>query len=222
MNHRPQLEVVAAPDELAVVAAAVVVDRIRAVHAQGRIFRFAVSGGRTPWAMFEHVRSADLMWDRVEIFQVDERVAPLGDSSRNLTHLLAGLPAAATVHAMPVDDADLDAAADRYAAELPERLDLIHLGLGPDGHTASLVPGDSVLSVTDRVVAMTSAYQGQRRMTLTYPGIARAAEVLWLVAGGDKADALRSLLDGDLSIPASRVEVPVQLALVDRSAAARL
>ena len=176
-----------------------------AVAERGR-FTFAVSGGRTPWTMFAGLYGK-MPWERVTIFQVDERVAPDGDPDRNLTHLLRSLPpgGAADVRPMPVWANDLEEAAGLYASALPERLDLVHLGLGPDGHTASLVPGDPVLDVTDRDVAVTCEYQGRRRMTLTYPPLDRARRVLWLVTGEDKADALARLRVGDQSIPAGRV-----------------
>ncbi len=150
-----------------------------------------------------------------------ERVAPLDDPDRNLRHLRDALGAApARVVAMPVEDADLDAAAARYAAELPERFDLVHLGLGPDGHTASLVPGDPVLAVTDRLVAPTGGeYQGRRRMTLTYPALARAEQLVWLVTGADKRTPLTQLLAADPSIPAGRVSAAASLIIADREAA---
>jgi 6-phosphogluconolactonase len=191
---------------------------LRAIAEHDR-FTLAVSGGHTPWAMFSQLVGR-LPWERVTIYQVDERVAPDGDSDRNLTLLRRSLPpaAAADVRAMPVGAHDLDAAAADYARTLPEHLDLVHLGLGPDGHTASLVPGDPVLDVVDRDVAVTGAYQGRRRMTLTYPALDRARQVLWLVTGEDKADALRRLLAGDESIPAGRVRTESQLVLADAAA----
>ena len=172
--------------------------------------------------MFRELASEDVAWDRVGIWQVDERIAPDGDADRNLTELASILPAEADLHPMPVTDPDLEAAAERYAASLPERFDLIHLGMGDDGHTASLVPGDPVLEATDRDVALTGEYRGRRRMTLTYPVLDRARTVLWLIAGEDKAAMLPRLLAGDASIPAGRVAAADQLVVADRAAASGL
>jgi 6-phosphogluconolactonase len=217
-----QHELEISPDPAAVArrAAAYVADRARtAVSEQGR-FTFAVSGGKTPWAMFAELASEDMPWADTELFQVDERVAPEGDPDRNLTNLLASIKdAPARVHPMPVNDADLTAAAAAYATVLPQRFDLMHLGLGPDGHTASLVPGDPVLEVTDALVAVTQPYQGHPRMTLTYPALTRADQLLWLIAGADKRDPLAKLLAGDESIPAGRVLATSSLILADAAAA---
>jgi 6-phosphogluconolactonase len=183
-------------------------------------FTVAVSGGHTPWAMFAALAEHDIPWDGVEIFQVDERIAPEGDPDRNLTHLRQSLgQAPASVHAMAVTDVDLEAAADVYASCLPPRFDLVHLGLGPDGHTASLVPDDPVLDVDDRLVALTAPYQGRRRMTLTFPALARADQLIWLVTGPDKRAPLERLLACDRTIPAARVEAGASRVLADVAAA---
>ena len=201
-------EVLPDPEAAARRGAEVIADAAaRALGSRGR-FSLAVSGGHAPWRMFELLGEHQLEWPRIDLFQVDERVAPDGDPERNLTHLLASLPGPAIerLRPMPVTEPDLDTAAASYAAGLPDELDLVHLGLGPDGHTASLVPGDPVLEVADRAVAVTAGeYQGRRRMTVTYPAIAAAREVLWLVTGADKTDALAKLKAADPSIPAGRV-----------------
>ena len=197
------------------IAAAAAAD---AVADRGR-FEFAVSGGRTPWAMFADL-AGKMPWEKVTIYQVDERIAPAGDDDRNLTHLMASLPEPARrrVNPMPVEAADVTAAAAEYAAALPA-LDLVHLGIGDDGHTASLVPGDPVLDVTDRAVAVTGDYRGRRRMTLTYPALDAAGEILWIVAGEDKRDPVAKLLAHDPSVPAGRVAAERMLVLADRAAA---
>ncbi len=172
--------------------------------------------------MFRSLADQDVPWEASEIFQVDERVAPDGDHDRNLTHIEQMLPPAALerLRPMPVTEQDLDAAAASYTRALPEALELVHLGIGPDGHTASLVPGDPVLEVTDRHVALTAGeYQGRRRMTLTYPALAAARRVFWLVTGEDKRDALSRLLEGDRSIPAGRVGARDGVVIADRAAA---
>jgi len=200
----------------------------RAVAARGR-FVVAVSGGRTPWQMLRALAAEDVPWTAVHVVQVDERVAPAGDPDRNLTHLaesLLGRAALPTeqIHAMPVEEADLAAAARSYGQTLeriagtPPVLDLVHLGLGPDGHTASLVPDDPVLNVVDRDVALTGVYRKRRRMTLTYPILNRSRRILWLITGADKAAMLPRLRAADRSIPAGRVHREQALVLADRSA----
>ena len=218
-----ELEVLADADAVARRGADVVADAVRSAVERAGVFTFAVSGGRTPWAMFAHLADEDLPWDDVGLWQVDERVAPDGDPDRNLTQLLGALPGeGAQVYPMPVTEEDLDAAAARYATELPEPFDLVHLGLGDDGHTASLVPGDPVLDVDDRDVGLTAEYRGRRRMTLTYPALARARRILWLVTGADKASVLPLLVAGDPGVPAGRVRAPSQLLIADEAAAAEL
>jgi 6-phosphogluconolactonase len=213
-------------------AAAIAADARATIAARGR-YAFAVSGGRTPWIMLRALANEDLPWAGVHIFQVDERVAPEGHADRNLTHLreslLQHVPVRPEqVHAMPVESHDLESAAAQYALALqevagsPPVLDLVHLGLGPDGHTASLVPGDPVLNITDADVAVTGVYQGRRRMTLTYPALNRARRVLWVVTGSEKAEMLRRLVAGDPSIPAGRVRQEQALLIADRAAAGAL
>lgn len=185
----------------------------------------ALSGGHTPWTMLELLARHELPWDRIVFCQVDERDCPEDSDDRNLKHIRAALPAAARIEPMPVERGDEGAPA--YARSLaalagdPPVLDVIHLGLGPDGHTASLVPGDPVLEVDDRDVAWTGVYQNHRRMTLTYPLLDRARLVFWLVTGAAKVDALRRLLAGDGDIPAARVSAARRLVIADRDAAAQ-
>jgi 6-phosphogluconolactonase len=216
-----QVEVLADAESAARRGAEIVADHARAAVDRQGAFTLAVSGGGTPAPMFRALSGEDVPWSQTSVYQVDERVAPSGHADRNLTHLLANLPEAARerVLPMPVEADDLEAAAAEYGASLPERFDLIHLGLGPDGHTASLVPGDPVLEVDDRDVALTGVYNGRRRMTLTYPVLARAATVLWLVAGEEKGEALRLTLAGDPSIPAGRVSAGRCVVVADAAAA---
>ena len=213
-------------------AVAIAADARASVLARGR-FVMAVSGGHTPWLMLRALANEDVPWQSVNVIQVDERVAPAGDPDRNLTHLRESLLEHAPlrpeqIHAMPVEASDLEAAAKRYAltvreiAGTPPVLDLAHLGLGPDGHTASLVPGDPVLDVTDADVALTGVYQQKRRMTLTYPMLNRSRWILWLVSGSDKVAALQRLRDGDRSIPAGRIQAANALVLADQAAAPQL
>jgi 6-phosphogluconolactonase len=181
-----------------------------AIADRGR-FNFAVSGGKTPWRMLELLAESDLNWTRTSLFQVDERIAPTGSMQRNLTHLVLTLPLVcqAAIRPMPVGADDLATAASGYEYSLPDRFDLVHLGLGPDGHTASLVPGDPILEVADRQVAITTGdYQGTRRMSLTYKALNRARQIMFLITGEGKEDALSKLVEGDPGIPAGRIENP--------------
>jgi 6-phosphogluconolactonase len=195
-----------------------------AVEARGE-FELALSGGKTPWAMIGLLGEMEEMpWASTHIYQVDERVAPPGDEARNLTHLvqMLSLDHQAALRPMPVTSRDLELSAAEYEVHVPEHLDLVHLGLGPDGHTASLVPGDSVLELDDRRVAMTGdPYQGHRRMTLTYPALAAARQILWLVLGEEARDAVARLLAGDPSIPAAQVENDNMILVADEAAAGR-
>lgn len=221
MTGLHELVVLPDADSVARRGAELILDSARTALARRGSFAVAVSGGRTPWAMLAHLADAEVSWPRTGIWQVDERVAPDGHPDRNMSGLLAVLPAAArgAIRPMPVTDADLEAAAARYAAGLPEVFDVVHLGLGADGHTASLVPGDQVLDIQDRDVALTGEYRGRRRMTFTYPLLDRAPFVLWLVTGADKAPVLPRLLGSDRSIPAGRVRAARQLVVADVAAA---
>jgi 6-phosphogluconolactonase len=225
-----KIDVLPDADSVAREGAAIIAREARAAVAARGSFILAVSGGRTPWMMLRALSNQDMPWDTVHVVQVDERVALAGHPDRNLTHLhdillkQARLPMD-RIHAMPVDASDLEVAATQYARTLqelagsPPVLDLVHLGLGPDGHTASLIPGDPVLDVTDTDVALTGIYQGRRRMTLTYPILNRARWILWLVTGSEKADMLARLREGDRSIPAGLVRREQALVLADRAAA---
>ncbi|MEX2204273.1 MAG: 6-phosphogluconolactonase [Actinomycetota bacterium] len=219
-----ELEVMPDAEAAARRAAEVVDETARSAVEERGAFALAVSGGRSPSLMFADLATRDAPWKQTGIWQVDERVAPDGHPDRNLTGLLENLPpdARSAVRPMPVTDDDLEAAAARYAASQPDRFDLVHLGLGDDGHTASLVPGDPVLDVVDRDVALTGEYRRRRRMTFTYPLLDRQPFVLWLVTGKDKAAVLRLLLAADPSIPAGRVRAARQLVLADRAAASAL
>jgi 6-phosphogluconolactonase len=219
---RRVLEVLPDAEAVARRAADFVAAAAREAIAAGGRFTFALSGGRSPRAMFRDLADEGVPWEQIGIWQVDERVAPGGDPDRNLTSLEPVIPSGADLRPMPVTEPDLEAAADRYAASLPEAFDLVHLGMGDDGHTASLVPGDPVLEVTDRDVAVTGEYRGLRRMTVTYPVLDRAARALWLITGSDKGPMVPRLLAGDRSIPAGRVATAEQLVVVDAAAAAEV
>jgi 6-phosphogluconolactonase len=226
------LKVLADADAVALEAATLIAaDARAAVAARGR-FIVAVSGGKTPWAMLRLLANEDLPWKHIHVVQVDERVAPAGDPDRNLTHLHASLLEHAPIppdqiYAMPVEEANLQAAAASYAKTIqsiagsPPILDLVHLGMGPDGHTASLIPGDPVLQVRDVDVAPTGVYQGRRRLTLTYPTINRARKILWLITGPEKVPMLTRLLAADPTIPSGRIRQDAASIVADRAAAGK-
>jgi len=234
-RRAPWVEIAVLPDaESAAREAAVRIAAAarEAIRDRGRCL-LALSGGRAAEAMLHALAREPLDWGAVHVAQVDERVAPAGSDERNLSLLQRGLSGPSllprpNLHAMPVDDGDLDAAAERYAATLaqlagsPPVLDVVHLGIGADGHTASLAPGDPVLSVTDAEVAVTGLYRGRRRMTLTLPALNRARRIVWLVTGADKAPVLARLQAGDATLPASRIAVADARLYADREAAALL
>ncbi len=181
----------------------------------------AFSGGRTPAAMFAALVELDVPWHDLTVFQVDERVAPDGDDARNAP-LLDMLPVrAAQVRLMPVTARHLGAAAGRYAARLPESFDVVHLGLGDDGHTASWPPGDSVVDST-AAVALSAEYRGHVRMTLTPHVVNGARARLVLATGPDKAVPVRDWLLHRASLPVERVRRTGTVVVLDASAAALL
>ncbi len=222
-------EILASPDQVAQRAADYLEQLIRETLTHKPFFSMAISGGRTPWEMLKILSKAALPWQRVNVFQVDERVAPDGHPDRNLTQLFQAIEGSPMVtrlpiFPMPVTAADLEEACQSYAKVLDEvtegkGLDLIHLGLGSDGHTASLVPGDGVLEVNDRDVACTEQlYQGRIRMTLTYPLLNSAKRILWIVTGSEKQEMVQRLLRQDSSIPAGSIRQENALLLVDQAA----
>jgi 6-phosphogluconolactonase len=228
-----KIEIFADPNGAAREAALIIAAEARKAVSKRGNFAAAFSRVHSPSVMLRALADEDVPWDKVHIAQVDERVAPSGDPDRNLTFLRKSLLDHTPlhpdhIHAMPVEEHDLTAAAGQYHHLLqrltgsPPLIDLVHLGLGPDGHTASLLPGDPVLQVTDADVAVTGIYQGYRRMTLTYPILNRSPRILWLVTGSEKAEMLVRLINGDLSIPAGRVHNDAAIVLADRAAASQL
>jgi 6-phosphogluconolactonase len=224
------IEVLKDAEAVAREAAAIIAADAREAIARSGRYILAVSGGHTPWVMLRALADENVPWTGLHLLQVDERVAPAGHPDRNLTHLRESLLEHAPlpeeqIYAMPVESSNLEEAARQYAMTLsriagsPPVLDLVHLGLGPDGHTASLVPGDPVLEVTDKEVAATGIYQGRHRLTLTYPIINRSRRILWLVTGEEKVGMLVRLRDRDFTIPAGRVNQDAALVLADRGAA---
>jgi 6-phosphogluconolactonase len=231
-----KIEVLANDDAVAKAAAGVIASAARAAVAERGLFTLAVSGGKTPWAMLKDLASEEVPWSQVHVFQIDERIAPEGDPDRNLTHLHESLLGNApipkeNIHAMPVNAADPAEGAKEYEQTLqefcgnPPVLDMAHLGLGPDGHTASLIPGDPVLSVVDRDVSLTdrvNLYQNRQRMTLTFPMINRSRKILWLATGAAKVPMIVRLKAADPSIPGGRISQEQALLLTDTAAAAGL
>jgi 6-phosphogluconolactonase/glucosamine-6-phosphate isomerase/deaminase len=209
------LEVVADPVAAAQRVGSLVAERARRDVVNGGQFSVALS--RVAPGLVEALVAGDPPWTALGIYQADERVVPAGSSDRNLTAILAALPPEAvdSLRPMPVEAPDLEDAARLYESELPNPVDLVHLGLGLDGHTASLLPGDPVLDVDDQLVAVTAEYEGFRRMTLTYPALDAARELVWLVTGEEKREVLAQLLDSDESIPAARISNPHQLVIAD-------
>jgi 6-phosphogluconolactonase len=200
----------------------------QAVLERGRA-ALAISGGRSPWGMLDRLAAQPLTWDAVHLFQVDERFAPAGDEARNWTQFLAGELASrlppANLHPMPVEIEEPEAAASRYAGTLSEwageshALDVVHLGIGADGHTASLFAGDAPLRETQRPVAVSRSHEGFRRLTLTLPALNRARSVVWFAVGAPRRAVLTRLFNGDAAIPAGLVRRDRAACFADRAAA---
>lgn len=200
-------------------AASFLAGHLRSLAAAKPRISLALSGGDTPLPMLQMLAESDVPWRQLDVFQVDERIVPPDHEARNLRQLrqsLAALPV--QLHAMPVDEPDIDRAARDYEVSLPEALDVVHLGLGDDGHTASLVPGDTAADAADRSVAVTQIYKGHRRMTLTFPAINRSGVIVWLVRGVAKKKALAAFLAGDRSIPAGRIDRRKSVVFADQEA----
>ncbi len=226
------IEVLPDVESVASEAAAIIAQEARVCVSVRGWCVMALSVDSTSLPMLRALAEQQVVWERLHLVQVDECVVRSGDPNRKLSRLRESLLERVPlrpqqVHAMPVEAYDLELAAARYALNLhrfagtPPVLDLVQLGLGPDGHTASLIPGDPVLAVTDRDVATTGTYQGVRRMTLTYPILNRARLVLWLVTGKERAEMLARLCARDESIPAARVRGGAALVLADAAAAAK-
>lgn len=212
---RPRLHIV---DDPAAAAADTIAALLESALRHRGAATIAVSGGSTAPDLFSTLATVELPWSRVGVWQVDERVAPDGDPDRNANQLAA---LAGTHHPMPVTEHDLGAAADRYGDSLPARFDVVHLGVGADGHTASWPPGDPVIDV-DAPVALSQPYQGRVRMTLTPGPVNAAAARVVLVRGEDKADALGRWLGGADSLPIARVVATGTTVCCDPAAAGGL
>jgi len=201
---------------------------IQAVRERGHA-SLAISGGRSPWEMFDQLAAQAVTWGAVHLFQVDERIAPLDDEARNWKRFLASALARqvppANLHPMPVEIEGPAAAAEHYARTLaectgePPVLDVVHLGIGADGHTASLFADDSPLQEMQRSVALSRSYERFRRLTLTLPVLNRARRVVWFAVGAARRTALTRLFDGDTEIPASLVQRDCATCFTDREAA---
>lgn len=216
---------VISPEQLPARAALWIADRLWSAWAERGAAHLAVSGGSTPAAMFASLAALELPWGDVHVWQVDERVAPDGHADRNASQLGPLADAGATLHLMDVTSPDLEGAAVAYAGDLHVAckglLDVVHLGLGSDGHTASWTPGDPVIAVESADVAVTRAYQGRARLTLTRPAVNRARSIGFLVGGASKADALQRLMTDDPTVPATAVRRERAVCFADPAAVGR-
>lgn len=213
--------------QAAAAAAAHIAGRARDVVAARRRFALGVSGGSSPLPMFDALADSDVPWEFVHLYQVDERLVRADSAQRNFAAIRERLLDRVTipprqVHPMPVEQDDAHAAAADYAETLARTLgpggslDLVHLGLGADGHTASLLPGDPALEEAAAVI-VSQAYQGARRLSLSAAVLSAAHERVWLVTGADKHDALARLLRGDPAIPAGRLDRRRSIVFTDLS-----
>lgn len=206
-------------EDAAAAAAALLAGELRQATTGHRHGSIAISGGETPWLALARLQPDDAPWQRIDVFQVDERIVPHDHPARNLSRLEATLLSRvpAIGRAMPVESGDLDAAAESYGASLPPALDIVQLGLGTDGHTASLIPGDPVLAATGDV-GISGVYQGNRRMTLTFASINRARRIVWIITGAAKREMLAALIEGTAGVPANRVARENAVVIADAAA----
>lgn len=217
MEIRVALDAAAAATD----AAHLVASKLRNAVQRREVASLAVSGGTTPAKMFSVLADLEVPWRTVTVWQVDERVAPDGSPDRNAALLDVFVAVGASVRAMPVTDRDLESAARRYAAELPTRFDVVHLGIGDDGHTASWPPGDPVADELDPV-ALSGEYRGTRRMTLTPHVVNGARQRLVLAVGADKAAAMRGWLLRNEALPIERLHRTDTVVVLDMAAAGLL
>jgi 6-phosphogluconolactonase len=228
-----RIHVLPTPDKAAERAADWLRTEIGRASAQRGRCLIALSGGRTPWRMLRELRGLHVHWHDLHVFQVDERIVAENDARRNARQIAELLVAPAALrgtqfHAMPVERGDLGVGAEEYARLLteycgtPPVLDVVQLGVGADGHTASLVPRDRLLEASDRDVGVSIPYEGVARMTLTFRMLDAARHRLWLVTGADKSAALRKLWAGDASVPAGRVSRESAFVFADAAASAEL
>jgi 6-phosphogluconolactonase len=223
-------EVLADARSVATRAAGIIARQARECFAARRRFVMAVSGGSTVRTMLRMLGQEEIPWGGVYVVQGHERIGATGNRDTNLPDVRKALMEDTpinpkNIYPMPVHLSDANAAAEQYAASLqslcgnPPVIDLVQLELFSSGRTAALLPGDPVLEVTNRDVAVTEVHEQRRRMTLTYPALNRSRQILWIVTGSEKQKALAQLRAGDLAIPASRVSRDHALLLTDHAAA---
>jgi 6-phosphogluconolactonase len=224
------VEILNDPPAVAARVAALIGARLRrAVQERGKA-ALAISGGRTPMAMLSLLAREEVPWTETDVFQVDERVAPDGHPQRNATGLRQAFASLTEAHPkcfhwMPVTEPDLEEGAQQYAEELcttvgrPPLFDVVHLGIGEDGHTASIFPGNAVVHATARKVMVTGVHLGWRRMTLTLPVLNRARMIVWVVTGRSKREVVTRLLQGDKSLVAAKVRRDDAWLIADSEAA---